>query len=358
MSEGGERIEREIELKKGNSTRHLNEARKSKMAESKHWQEQAWLGNLLNIVGRKAKQENRVKDAESNLAEAETAFRRAVQLAPDQTETWITLVQFLVSIDQASKAREVLNEAASKLPAKLAPAALAEGHEFLNEPGAAELEYQKALKISPDDAKIIRIVADFYLRHRRLELATPLLQQLVDGKGQPKPEDLLWARRQLALCVASTGGYPNLQKALKLTDQNLASEKATAEDYRAKATLLSYDPSSDSKMEAIKIMERLLNNKQMSAPADRFTLAKLYLSVKNWTKARELLRTLAATSSDLQFEVMSVYISELMQHDELSDAELMLETLERAVPDHFRPLSLRAEYRVAAASRIRHWRSS
>ena len=93
-------------------------------------------------------------------------------------------------------------------------------------------------------------------------------------------------------------------------------------------------------------MEHLLSNKQMSAPADRFTLAKLYLAVKNWTKARELLRSMAGKSSDLPAEVMATYIGELLQHDELSDAEMMLETLEKAAPEHFRSLSLRAEDRV------------
>ena len=125
MPEGAKRIGEQIDIEAGNLAKALADAKKTNMAASKHWQEQVWYGQLLNIVGRKAKQDHRVKDAETDETEAETAFRRAVELAPDQTETWLTLVQFLVATDQAGKAREVLNEATVKLPPKQAPRRLA-----------------------------------------------------------------------------------------------------------------------------------------------------------------------------------------------------------------------------------------
>ena len=89
------------------------------------------------------------------------------------------------------------------------------------------------------------------------------------------------------------GGYANLQTALKMIEQNLATGKATPQDRRAKAILLAFDPDSTRKREAIKTLESLIPQEDVVTPEDKFTLANLYLAETeegDWAKCRELMR--------------------------------------------------------------------
>ena len=213
---------------------------------------------------------------------------------------------------------------------------------------AALKNYKEALAAAPDDAGIIRRVADFYLRHDHWDDAEPLLKQLVSGKGKSSEDDLIWTRRNLALSSWHRGGYANLQAALKIIEQNVASGKATPQDRRAKAIFLAYDPDSTRKREAINTLESLIPQEDVVAPEDKFTLANLYMAETeegDWARCRELLRSLSSRKNADPRHV-AAYIAALMKHHELSDAELILGVLERSYPDDLAPVNLRAELLV------------
>ena len=128
------------------------------------------------------------------------------------------------------------------------------------------------------------------MRSRQLNLAEPLLRELVAGKGNPPPDDVVWARRQLAMTLASYGGYANLQRALKMIDENLAASEPNPQDLRLKASFLAVDPNPTRRMQAIDVMETLLQREELTSPDDRFELAKLYLALGNMAKFREHMR--------------------------------------------------------------------
>ena len=161
--------------------------------------------------------------------------------------------------------------------------------------------------------------------------AGPLLQKLVDSKGKIPQNELNWARRQLALVIAGEGGYANLQCALKMIEDNLATGEMTAEDMRAKATFLELDPRRVAILEAVDTMEKLVHSEELALPADRFTLARLYLHLKDLAKFREHMRVLLAKDPK-NIHFISTYISAELEHGELSEAEIWLGTLERLYP--------------------------
>lgn len=217
-------------------------------------------------------------------------------------------------------------------------------YEAVRDKEHAELEYKAALDAFPDDPATIREVAFFYLRAKELNTATPLLQKLVDGKKTPLG-DLVWARRQLALVVAARGGYVNLQNALKMIEENLASGELSAEDMRAKATFLGVDPRRVKRVEAAATLEKLLRSEELATPEDRFTLARLYLYLGDIAKFREQMRVLLAKDSK-NIRFISVYISAELEHKEITEAEIWLGTLERLYPDAFVTAYHKADFLV------------
>src|SRR5262249_50944912 len=92
-------------------TRAVGIAKASMPKESKDYRHYLWLGQALAADGRRV--------------EAEQQLRKAVTMAPDKGETWVTLVQFLVSIGQKDQAEKEVVEARNRLSADQVPLTLA-----------------------------------------------------------------------------------------------------------------------------------------------------------------------------------------------------------------------------------------
>jgi len=130
-----EKISVEVSLRQKDFDRAsalLNKA-KSKGFDSKSWRDQLWLAEVQAILGRRARKEGRGGEADASFAEAEKAFRRALNLNDKAVESWISFVQFFASIDQLAKAKEIVGEASGKIPAKEVVAALAQCYEVLRD---------------------------------------------------------------------------------------------------------------------------------------------------------------------------------------------------------------------------------
>ena len=290
---------------------------KSKGLYSKNWKDQLWLAQVQAILGRRARREGRGAQADASFVEAEKAFRRALDLNDKAVEIWVSFVQFFASIDQIAKAKEVVGEASGKIPAKEAPANLAQCYEVLRDAEQmqkkdadaakdgerARQKYEAALAAAPDNPQIMRRVADFYLRSRQFTSAEPLLRQLLAGKGNPPADEVAWARRSLAMTLASYGGYANLQAGLKMIDENLAAGAPSPQDLRIRASFLANDPTPSKRLEAIEAMETLLQRAELISADDRFGLAKLYLAVDNMPKFREHMQALLAKGGSRQGEI-------------------------------------------------------
>ncbi|MGO8691902.1 MAG: tetratricopeptide repeat protein [Thermoguttaceae bacterium] len=316
-----------------------------KIANSNNWKDQVWRGEALNILGRHAWREGRIAEAEARLGDAEAAFRRAIELNDQAAEAYVSLVEFFSALGQKkfnNKAREVLARARAHLPPNESHWALAKMYDALKEKDNARKEYEVALAAAPDDSTSIRNLADFHLRNQGVAAATPLLTKILELKGKAKPQDVIWARRQLALLTASQGGYPNLLKARMMIEENLASGELAAEDLRAKATFLALDPRRAKRMEATEALETLLRHPDLGTLEDRYTLAQVYLALGNMRKFRKHMRPLLAKDPpDLRF--IRTYIAAELESNELAEVEIWLSTLERVAPDWIDTVRFRAD---------------
>src|SRR5262249_46298694 len=157
--------------------------------------------NYLEVLAR-----NRLLDMARKDDEALKGFDQVLKMAPKQPEPWLALVQFHVTRGNHQTAQQVLEEAEKNLPEETRFLALAFGYEMFRRYRKAEAFYQEALKREPNSAVVVRAVAAFLLKQNRMDEATPLLKRLHEGTGLQKldPQDVLWAKRGLAVVLATS----------------------------------------------------------------------------------------------------------------------------------------------------------
>lgn len=330
----------ESALYQGKFERALEMARKAASEKSENYQDHLWLGQVLSVVSLAAKAGDKSADTETLLAQAEKSLRRAIELEPRAPDAWVALVQFLSSHAKSEQVAETIAEAGKNIPAEKAPLALAQCYERAGNVAAAQEQWEIALAAAPADPAVIRSVADFYVQTGKLEPAETLLRKITEGTVESSAADTSLARRQLATILSRRGPYANLVKARELLDKNLAADERSLPDRRAVAALDALDPSRARHEEAVRILEGIVSE-QSDTVQDRFHLAQFYLALGSWAKASAQFRNvLISYGSDSA--VLRAYIVALLQHDEISNAEMYLDRLEKLAPGELSTISLRA----------------
>jgi tetratricopeptide (TPR) repeat protein len=335
----------EAAMRGGDYGRALEMARKAVSADSKRYQEHLWLGQMLTMIGRKAKTDGQAKKATELLTEAEKVLRRAVEVEPKVSATWVALIQFLSANEKEDQAEKLIPEATKSIPAKEAPLAIAQCYEVMGKAELAQQKYEAALQAGQQDPLVLRSVADYYCRVAKLVEAEALLRQIIDGKVKAEKGDVAWARRQLAQVILSRPGYKNIQKARELVEQNLAADEASVLDRQLMARIDAADPDPAKRRKGMQGLKGL-EAEQAATPEDLFRLAQMYRGSDAWTESSTLFRKLL-TASGNEPRYLAAYISALLEHNESTNAEAYLERLEAALPNQMSSVGLRAELLVA-----------
>jgi tetratricopeptide (TPR) repeat protein len=244
--------------------------------------------------------------ANGKQAEAGVDLRRAVELAPEQPEPRLALVQFLARTGRADEAREELKKAGAEVPKDQSALTLAEGYEVLGDVDRAREQYGRAVKERPEDYAVRKKAAGFAMRAGPLPAAEALLRPVVVGQVKAPDADAAWARRGLALVLSANPDEPHFAEALALVGLRLdggkivAAEKAPAlageelaREQRAQAEVLASRPQRAYRTAAIARLEDL-GKHGTATPDDQFLLAKLYDQDGATTKAGDLLLRLVA----------------------------------------------------------------
>lgn len=266
---------------------------------------------------------------------AENAFTKAVGLAPEAPEGWISLVSLFRATNRPAQADKTAKEAADKLAAEVRPLALARCYEVLDKPDEAQKYYEEALAAKPDELRIKRQAAAFYIGRGEKERAQQLLDTIIAAAATADSANLVhveWARRQSARLVAGKGGYKNLQAALELIDQNVRASGLAYEDLVFKAELIGRRPDVQSKKEAAELYEQAKLARKRLPPQQTLQLAQLYDRLGEWEKCREeMLRLLTEAPENSGFQ--AIYIEMLLRHGELNEAQPRIDQLVAADPN-------------------------
>lgn len=312
------------------SERALELALKSVAPESKAYQDHLWLGRILASLGKQS--------------EAEKALRHACELGASAPETWVALVSFLSGSEKKKEAEQAIEQARKHLSAEQAPSALAACYESVGNVLKAEEHYLAALKAAPDDVRMIRNLASFYLRRGQPSQAEPRLRAIFALEDKVTSADRTWARRSLAGVLAAGSNRRRFEEALTLIDQNLAENKNEQADQHARAVLLATRLSR--RKEAIRLFEDLARRGPLPAN-ERFTLVRLYAAEDNWPQEQLHMLTLLASPEGKNPAFQAHYARRLLQHDAVGEAQVQLENLEKAIPNS--PLTREIQARVLQA---------
>jgi tetratricopeptide (TPR) repeat protein len=340
-----QRLAVDVSLRRQDPIRAVKLARQAVPADSKDYHDYLWLGQVLAASGQQE------KEAEDNL-------RHAVALADQVPETWVALVQYLASGGRQQDAETAIQQARTKLTDVQAPLALGLCYEAIGRRDQAREQYQAALAKQPDDVAVLRSVASFYLRAGPTHAAEPLLRTIIARKIKVSESDVSWGRRSLALVLSTTGTYRQFPEVLalvglridragKIIEENGQGTESSVEDRSTRARVLASQDCGPLRARAVALLEGL-NVRQVLAPDDRLFLAQLYETNRNWPKAREELRNLAAAYAKNPRYLVS-YIRSLLRQKEVEEALNsiarleQLESLYRVGQGGFGSLELRAQ---------------
>lgn len=335
----------EVALQQGDFNRALELVQKVSSAQTTDYSDYLWLGRVAGILGSRLRAQEKTQEAAKLSSDAEAALRRAAELEPKRPEAWVMLVQVFCDAGKMAEAEAVVQEAGKKLSAEASPLTLAQCFEIMRKTDDAEKQYTLALTAAPENLSVVRAIADFFMRTGKYARAEALLTKVIEGKVAGQPADIAWARRQKATVFAALGGYQNHQKARELIEENLASPQASLADRRLKIQLAAADASRAQREEAIRMLEQMIDDRVATAD-DRYLLARLYVSVDNWVKASDQLRSLAV-ANDREPRYLIALVEGMLHRGATSDADLYLVRLEKIAPDWFPTIRLRAELLAA-----------
>jgi tetratricopeptide (TPR) repeat protein len=181
-------------------------------------------------------------------------------------------------------------------------------------------------------------VVGFYIRTGEPEGAEPLLRHFLESGTKVSPEDLAWARRDLAVVLMVRNQYQRRQEALGLVEKNLEAGGGTPEDRRLKAVLLAAQPGQ--RREAIRSFEEL-SKRRAPTPEEGFILAQLYMAEGDRQNARAQMQGVLASRGENPL-YLATYANQLLDWDEPDEAATWFNRLERLEPKAFRTVVIKA----------------
>jgi tetratricopeptide (TPR) repeat protein len=332
-----QRLAAEVSLQSRDYARAMRLARKAVAADSADYRDHVWLGQMLWATGRRA--------------EAEPVLRRAAERSGGAAEPWVALVQYLAHTGQKDKAEQAIAAAAASIPADRAALPLAHCHEAAGNTARAEELYRRALAARPDEVAALQGAAGFYLRQGRAAEARALLQRVI-GLQERSPVEAAWARRMLALVLATTGDFRQQREALAVLGLlnrggAPATGAVTGADRQAQALALAAQRGRRERGQAISLLEEVSRTQELSAN-EQFVLAQLYESVGDWTRAQGRMQELLARHGD-EPDYVAAFARSLLQRGQAREASPWVDRL-RGLPGEatsFRAAELEARLLAA-----------
>ncbi len=312
------RVASQVSLQLGDFDQALNLA-KQWAQDSDQASDHSWLAQVYAMTGK--------------TAEAEVEFRRAIELDPTFAEAWVSLVQMYARMDDMPAAKKVIVEAEQALTGDRRFDAIAQCYQSIGEFGLAEENYKKAVSQRPNDSEVQRRFAEFYLQTDQGFQALPLLERLVAGASSGTGEsDTSWARRNLALVLASTGDAADSARAQKLLDINLRNAADNADDRRTMAIVLANRRDATSIDQAIKLLTELTSTAPKFSVPDNFLLAQLYARKKAWRDYNGTMRSVLSNGGANDPMYVSEFLKSLLEQGNLAAAEPWITRLKGLTP--------------------------
>ncbi len=275
------------------------------------------------------------------VVEAERCFAKATQLAPRDTQGWISLLGFYARTNRPAEVESTLAKMATE--AQLGPAdrafLSAQTYELLKDFERAGEFYRQAAREAPDDPQVQERVA-MYFNDREPDLAMAALRRLLEI--DPDSEV---GRRYLVQNLLNRGGRENWEQALSelLRSDDQAPQTLGPDELRLQIAALIKTGDLERRAQAVKLLEELIARGEGVMAEDRLLLARLCEADDKFPQARELYRDLVARPNP-EANHVAAFIDFLLRNQQSKDAAPWIAQLEVLAPDDLRTIDLRARW--------------
>ncbi|MFN7843908.1 MAG: tetratricopeptide repeat protein [Pirellula sp.] len=290
-----------------------------------------WLAQLRDI--------NRETEA------AEQAYRKSLELAPNDAAIQVAWVRFLSRTARLEQARQSVRLLEQQIDQSKPSEQLMLAECFLSL--GMQTEIQRIVgNIKRDQLQGLgehRRYYDLFVGISQSQDRTSWLESfLTKGVSNPSvstantdksSDDLVsWARRQLALEWITAGR--NYEQAKQLLGANLALAPKSWEDRRALAILLAVTSGVDKPQEAITMFESLMAEGWKPQGDDGFFLGELYVKLGDWSKGSRYFLQVLGNAERRQPRYLKRYATLLLSRKDPKEAELWVDRLrEEGVQD-------------------------
>ena len=270
--------------------------------------------------------------------EAEDAYRKATEVAPQEPAVWIAYVLFLGNHGHGAVGKAIVeHDVTEKVAKDKAALTVAQCYEVLSRTADASKAYDAALAARPNDPVVLRAVTAYRMRTGRAQEAVPLLDRIVRNEADSPEADVEWAKQALALILSGSTDYRDFRRAVELVGLKLDANgvlqpepesvrQESVEARRARARVLATQPQRQFRARAIQLLEGL----QSSDPDDQFVLAVLYDADGDMTKEVEVLKHLAAADDRaVNPAYLSQYAQVLLRQSDTDGAAEQVARLEK-----------------------------
>jgi tetratricopeptide (TPR) repeat protein len=341
LSPDFQRIVAEGLLRAGNPRRALDYAVLAVRKDSKNYRDQIWLGLVYRAASATL--------APQEKAEPEARFREAVRLAPDATDAWLVLIEYLRDTDRKDEAVKTFEQARDKVKKEDRAVFLAAGHARLGQRDKAVEAYRQARIAAPSEVAPAMLEAVYLLEIGRLAEARAAFNRVI-ALPAATDADRAAARHRLLLATAADPNYEVARGALELlkdTPTGGPDPNETPAQKRARALILALQKDRASKLEAIRLLEE---NTKGRAVAELFMLAQLHNIVGNPKRVRVVMADLLKADKNkipLYTGFYALWLIRQGDPGDLREAEGLIGHLAKTDPDSLQTAELKA--RLAAA---------
>ena len=256
--------------------------------------------------------------------EACDLLRNTLDQQPKRLVVWLAYVQLLNQSGRSDEAARALGEAETRVGSAALPA-IARSYESIGRLDLAKARFDAALTERAGDPQLLAAAADFCLRHARTVDAERHLRAIIEEHSRASQQLAAWARRGLAVVLATRGGDAEYQEAQQLIEQNMAGGLEPNDDARARAVVLATRPDAAARREAIRILHEA-SQRWTPRPNERFLLVQLCDAEGEWTRARKHMLGLVV-GPDPDATYLAYFVEHMIRHGETDEARLWLDRL-------------------------------
>ncbi len=291
-------------------------------------------------------------------------IREGLALSRTDPDRWTTLVEFLIQTKQPAAALETIKDAEFVLPRLEAPLALAHCYALLGKAyedkddgekkkwyAQAKIWYTKAQVYHPDDLAVAHRAADFFTKTGQTAALEAQMEAILKRGSKTVSA---WARRTLALSLATSADGEQVRRALTVIEPAISAAKTgggakspeDVENLRTFARVLGAQQTAAERARAIGVLEALAA-KDLANTADRLLLAQLEEASGHWSRALAVYRdpklstvnTRGAESFRMRSAYLNQFAASLLRHHQpgaeadLVEAQKLADELGQREPD-------------------------